>query len=596
MTNFNSILSKARFWANSPAFDQQTREEVQQLLRDNAESELTERFYRNLSFGTGGMRGIMGAGTFRINRYNIQKATFAVLTYLRSRFPQGTELRVAISYDSRHNSRTFATSAAEVIASFGGKAFVTKDMRPTPLLSYMVRHFRCHAGICITASHNPSSYNGFKVYLSYGGQLVPPHDQTVVQCYNGLEDFTPEISCNYAQALKEGRVEEVGEEVDQRYLDEVRKLSLHPEGRDQIKVVYTPLHGTGVHLVPAALRAFGFQEVHMPPAQAKPDGDFPTVALPNPEDPRAFAQALDLARSVGGDVVLATDPDADRIGVIIKADNDYHFLNGNQLSCLLQDYLLSSLKENGSLPENALIIKTIVTTDLLGKIAERYGAHCEETLTGFKWIAARIEAYERGEIQPYRRFICGGEESYGFLAGDFVRDKDAVLACALTAEMVAYYRSKGFSLLQRLDDIFKNCGVYWEDLHSIDLPGMAGAQQTAALMKGLAERPPRRVAGIEVLRVLDYAAGKNREWQGDALVEAAALEFPSEPVLQFLLRDGSKVSIRPSGTEPKVKIYLAACDQRLGLQGADLAAAKRSLQDKLRALHTAFSELVKVVS
>jgi phosphoglucomutase len=595
MKHDNGILAKARYWATNAAFDEQTRKEVGSLLQENSLAELNERFYRNLSFGTGGMRGIMGAGTFRINRYNIQKATSAFLCYLTEAFPEVCELRVAISYDSRHNSRTFALAAAEVIASRGGKVFVTAEMRPVPFLSFLVRDYACHGGICITASHNPPSYNGFKVYLSYGGQLVPPHDQAVVAHYNRLENFTPEISCSFAEGLRLGRVEEVGAEMDKRYLAEVCKLSLYAGGRDDLTIVYSPLHGTGGFLVPQALRAFGFSKIFIPPEQAEPDGAFPTVSSPNPEDPHAFTIALALARKVGGDVVLATDPDSDRIGVSIReADGEYHFLNGNQLSCLLHEYLLAGLSAQQGLPRESLIIKTIVTTDLLVKIAEHYGVHWEETLTGFKWIAARIEAYEQGEILPYRRFICGGEESYGFLAGNFVRDKDAVLACALTAEMTAYYRSHGRNLLQCLDDIFTRCGVYWEALHSIDLPGRAGAQQTAALMQRLSTNPPRRIAGSEVLQVVDYQRGLSSRWHGESLQQVGRTELPAEPMLQFFLSDGSKLSIRPSGTEPKVKIYLAAKDARRGLQGAALAASKQQLQGRLAELAAALPELLEL--
>jgi phosphoglucomutase len=593
MNTIASVLAKAKYWATHSAFDQDTRHEVQQLLRNNDTKELTERFYRNLSFGTGGMRGIMGAGTYRINRYNIQKATSAFLSYLEENFPETKELRIAISYDSRHHSREFANAAAEIIASRGGKAFITAEMRPTPLLSFMVRHFSCQGGICITASHNPPVYNGFKVYLSYGGQLVPPHDHAVVDYYSQLDEFTPDISRSYVESLADGAIVEVGEEIDRAYLAEVQSLSLNVQGRENLKIVYTPLHGTGGFLVPAALRNFGFKEVHLPSEQAQPDGDFPTLVSPNPEDPRAFEIALALARKIDADLILATDPDSDRIGVMIPTGKGFYFINGNQLSCLLQNYLLSALQEQGRLPKNSLIVKTIVTTDLLREIAALYDVHCEETLTGFKWIAARVEAYEQGLLQPYRQFICGGEESYGFLAGNFVRDKDAVIAAALTAEMVAVYKSRGMTLLDGLDEIFSRCGVFWEALHSVDLPGMAGAQQMATLMQRLAEQPPREIAGIAVQRIVDYQQGISKEWVEGCLRSGEPTTLPAEAVLQFFLEDGSTISIRPSGTEPKVKIYLAVRDKRRNLRGEALAASKVALQDKLGRFAKSLPDLLK---
>ncbi len=593
MNHDNAILAKARYWASNAVFDEKTRAEVAKLLQENALAELNERFYRNLSFGTGGMRGIMGAGTFRINCYNIQKATSALFLYLQESFPETRELRLAISYDSRHKSREFAEAAAEVIVARGGRVFLTAEMRPTPLLSFLVRDFSCHGGICITASHNPSNYNGFKVYLAYGGQLVPPHDQAVVAHYDRLENFIPEVPVAFAEAVRSGQVEEVGAELDKRYLAEILKLSLYSGGREGLKIVYSPLHGTGGFLVPQALRVFGFTQLFIPPEQAEPDGAFPSLVSPNPEDPRAFALALALASKVGAELVMATDPDSDRIGVCIRErGGEYSFLNGNQLSCLLHEYLLAGLDAGGGLPAQGLVIKTIVTTDLLAEIARHYGVSCEETLTGFKWIAARIEAYERGEILPYRQFICGGEESYGFLAGTFVRDKDAVLACALTAEMVAYYKSKGLTLLEGLDEIFTRSGVYVEALHSVDLPGMAGAQQSAALMQALASSPPHSLAGLRVERVIDYNAATVKERRGEDFELCARTTLNREQTLQFILSDGSKLSVRPSGTEPKVKIYLAVVDKRRGLRGAALAASKTALHEKLKRLAEALPLLL----
>ena len=599
-----TIDQRAHYWATSKAFDAETNGEVQVLLDQLADGgssataaakELTDRFYRDLEFGTGGLRGILGAGTSRMNLFNVRKATTALATYLLG-LPvnRGKSLRVAISHDSRLFSRDFAKATAEVLAAHGIEALVTKDLRPVPMLSFMVRHFSCQAGVCITASHNPPEYNGYKVYWSNGGQLVPPHDQGIIDCYGAIAGYDQLKHLPWETGIGRGLIQEVGAELDEAYFAKVMALSLSASGRQGFKIVYSPLHGSGLYPVTEMLKRFGFDDVTVVPEQRDPDGKFPTVKSPNPESPAAMAMARELARKIGADLILATDPDCDRIGMEIRVGDDYFRPNGNQIGCLLTEYVLSQQAARHQLPSDPLVIKTVVTTDMQSDIATAYGATCDETLTGFKWICDRIEAYETGAMTPMRTFVCGGEESYGFLAGSFVRDKDAVIGAVLAAEMVAYYRARGETVVQVLDRLFATHGAYYETLCDLTLPGKDGAEQIAQMMARLRKNPPRAIDGIDVAKLRDFEQRQVFAAKGDGFVAAETLSLPKSNVLQFILNDGTKVSVRPSGTEPKIKFYVSVKDPSArGQDGATLKAIKARCQDRAQRIEAIFVNMAK---
>lgn len=597
MQTTSDINELARYWATSPAFDAETRDEISRLVARNDEKELTERFYRDLEFGTGGLRGILGAGTSRMNIYNVRKATTALALHLIDTFPQeaaARTLKVAISHDSRRFSREFAKATAEVLVANGIQALITKDLRPVPMLSFMTRHFGCHAGVCVTASHNPPDYNGYKVYWQTGGQLVPPHDKAIIQKYAAIKGYEAIKRLDYEKALKEGRVREVGDELDEAYFAKVKALSMHPEGRAGFKIVYSPLHGSGRYPVVEMLKRFGFTDVTVVPEQELPDGSFPTVKSPNPENPAALDMARELARKIDADLILATDPDCDRIGMEIKVAGQFFRPNGNQIGALLNEYFLQGLKESGRLPESPAVIKTVVTTDLQADLAKEFGASCEETLTGFKWICDLIEAYETGAHAPKRTFVCGGEESYGFLAGSFVRDKDGVISCCLAAEMVAYYKSKHLSVVDVLDSMFQRHGVYHETLHDLTLPGKEGAEQIAQMMERLRKDPPRVIDGIPVAKLRDFETRQELEAAQGAFRATGTLALPKSNVLQFILNDGTKVSVRPSGTEPKIKFYVSVKDpQGAGKRGDALQKVKARCQERAKRIEDIFVAMAK---
>ncbi len=584
------ISKLAEYWATSVVFDEKTRAEVRSLIQSKNEKELTERFYRDLEFGTGGMRGILSAGAARMNIYNVRKASQAFADHLNAHF--GEEKKsIAISYDSRHFSREFAEATAEVMAANGISAYITKEMRPTPMLSFMVRHYGCKGGVCVTASHNPPEYNGYKVYWETGGQIVPPHDEAVIKRYGEITSYETIRFMPFKEAKQKGLVHEVGAEFDEIYFKEVEKLSVRKEGRSGFKIVYSPLHGTGAYPVPEALKRYGFKDVNVVPEQAIPDGNFPTVKYPNPEDPEAMRMAIELGRKLKADLVLGTDPDTDRIGIVVREGDDYRIFNGNQIGSLLVDFYLSGLKDSGRMPANPLVIKTIVTTDQQIDIARHYGASCEETLTGFKWICQLIDDIEKGRSKPFRQYVCGGEESYGFLAGTFVRDKDAVSACCLAAEMVAYYKSLGKSLSDVLDGIYRRHGVYLESLATLTLPGKEGADRIRQMMARMRSDPPKEIAGSTVKILRDLEAQKVMSFeQGRTSVQDLAL--PSSNVLQFVLADGSKVSARPSGTEPKIKFYFSVHRPLVSTaSAAELEQAKAQAAKRLTELEAAFNAM-----
>ena len=539
----DSVLKKAQSWLDG-AYDEETRTAVRKMM-ENDPQELTEAFYKDLEFGTGGLRGIMGVGSNRMNKYTVGAATQGFANYLKMNFPDIGQIKVAIAYDSRNNSRYFAEVTADVFSANGIKVYLFDDLRPTPELSFAIRHFHCQGGIVITASHNPKEYNGYKAYWDDGGQLISPHDKNVISEVQKITDIA-EVKFNRKTDL----IEIIGEEVDKIYLEHIKSLSLSPEiirKQKDLKIVYTPIHGTGAKLVPEALKDFGFENIHVVKEQAVADGNFPTVISPNPEEPAALEMALNLADEVQADLVMATDPDSDRVGIAVRKDGKMVLLNGNQAATLLIYYLLEKWHEKGKLTGKEYIVKTIVTTELLFDMADKYKVEHFDVLTGFKYIVDIIKKLE-GEKQ----FIGGGEESYGYLVGDFVRDKDAVISCAMLAEVAAWTNDKGIGMFDLLKQIYLEFGFYKEKLISIVRKGKAGAEEIQKMMDDFREKTPVRLNGSKVVLVKDYLTGKEKNLKTG---EEKEILLPRSNVLQLFTEDGSKISVRPSGTEPKIKFY-----------------------------------------
>ena len=576
------VKTRLENWLTSDAFDGETKAELQGLIDAKSWKEITNRFYKEMAFGTGGLRGVVGAGSAYMNIYNIRKATTAFCYYLKKAFPN-ENLKVAISYDSRNFSKEFAQASAEICAYRGVEAYITKELRPVPMLSYMVRHFKCHGGFCITASHNPPEYNGFKVYWNYGGQIVPPHDKNIIETYNSLNDYSEFKFMPFEQGLKENKIHYVGEEFDQKYFEQVKSLSFGGKTAD-LKVVYTPLHGTGAYPVETCLRQIGFEDVSVVTSQKEPDGNFPTVKSPNPEDPSALKIALEQADETNADLVMATDPDSDRIGIGVRDQSGKMWLpNGNQIACLLTDYVLRRSKEHDKL-KGAYTIKTIVTTELVRKISLHYGVEVLETLTGFKWICGLSESLSHSD--PDKVYLCGGEESYGFLMGNFVRDKDGVSACAIAAEMVSFYKSLGKTLDQVLDEIYLQHGYFVEKLVSVTKKGQEGAQEISSMMEAWRSCPPTEIAGIKVNMLLDYQKQKSFKREKSEFIQGDTLDLPVSNVLQFKLEDNSLISVRPSGTEPKIKFYFSI--QQTCSDAGSLKQSKLACKEKLAKIESSF--------
>ena len=533
-----NYLEAAESWLGSD-FDAHTRERVKYLI-DNDRKELEESFYKHLEFGTGGLRGIMGVGTNRMNKYTVGMATQGVANYMKRNFKEKDKIKVAISYDCRNNSREFAQITANVFAANGFKVYLFDSLRPTPELSYTIRHFKCQGGVMITASHNPKEYNGYKAYWEDGAQITAPHDTNII---NEVLKITSPKQVLFT--CQKPDIEIIGEETDRSYLKDISTLFLSPDSvrrHNDLKIVYTPLHGTGIKLVPAALEMIGFKNIYKVEEQCVNDGDFPTVKSPNPEESSAMEMAVKLAEEKGADIVMATDPDADRLGIAVRNnENKIVLLNGNQTATLLTYYLLRRWKELGRLSSGSYMVKTIVTTQLLAVMAERFGVKMYNVLTGFKYIAQVVREHEGKGT-----FIGGGEESYGYNAGEFVRDKDAVVASCLVAECAAWAADEGKSLYTLLQDIYKEFGYYMQALVSVTKQGKSGLEEIQNIMKRYRETPPLELAGSSVTKVIDY----NRP-------EETGL--PKSNVLQFFAEDGSVVSVRPSGTEPKIKFYFEVC-------------------------------------
>ncbi len=561
-----NILSKVEQWLDG-GFDAETVAAIRKLQQENPE-ELTDAFYRNLEFGTGGLRGVMGVGTNRMNKYTVGMATQGFANYLKKSFPG--EVKIAISHDSRNNSRFFAEVAANVMAANGIKVYLFESLRPTPELSFCIRHLKCQGGIMLTASHNPREYNGYKAYWDDGAQLVPPHDKNVIL---EVEKISGIGEVNWAGW--EQNITIVGKEIDEAYLNMLKGLSIHPEAiaaQHDLKIVYTPIHGTGITMVPEVLKRFGFTNVHVVEEQSKPDGNFPTVVYPNPEEAEAMSIGLKKAAALDADILLGTDPDADRVGIAVKDHTGrWILLNGNQTAVLLFNYIVESRKRKGLAQPNDYICKTVVTSDLIDVFAASNNIHCYNTLTGFKWIADLIHRLEGKE-----HFVCGGEESYGYMIGDNVRDKDAVASVAMICEMAAYAKNQGKSLFEQLIDIYIRYGFYKESLISITKKGMKGAEEIAAMMSRYRENPPATINGSRVVKIFDYQLQYVTTL---ATGERTPIDLPKSNVLQFLLEDGSRISARPSGTEPKIKFYFSVHEHLESV--ADLERVEQLLDAKV---------------
>ena len=544
------VKKKAENWLNSN-IDKSAKKQIKYLLENN-EKELIESFYKDLEFGTGGLRGIMGVGTNRMNIYTLGMATQGLCNYLKQEFSHLKEIKTAIAYDSRNNSRLFAETTAKIFAANGFRVYLFDELRPTPELSFAIRHFGCQSGVVITASHNPKEYNGYKVYWEDGGQIIKPHDKNIIAEVQKITSIN-EINFNG----NEENISIIGEEIDNIYTDKIRGLSLSPEiisRNNDLIIVYTPIHGAGVRLVPLALRKMGFEKILNVPEQDIVNGDFPTVKSPNPEENAALKMAIRKAKENEADIVLGTDPDADRVGVVVKDNRGkYIILNGNQTAALLIYYLLTRWNEKGKLSGREYIVKTIVTTDLLAEIANKYRVEHFDVLTGFKYIADVIKHFEGKKV-----FIGGGEESYGYLAGEFVRDKDAIISCSLIAETAAWARDKGMTLYDLLLHIYIDYGFFKEHLISIERKGKEGAEEIALMMKNFRNNPPVQINNSEVIDIIDYLDESSLEKINRKNGE---IEIPASDVLQFFTKDGSKISVRPSGTEPKIKFYFGVRDK-----------------------------------
>ncbi|OYD40454.1 phosphoglucomutase [Sphingobacterium cellulitidis] len=554
----------------SEEYDQDTVAKVKGLVDNNEETELLDSFYKELEFGTGGLRGIMGVGSNRMNKYTIGKATQGLANYLIKQFPN-QEIKVAVSYDSRNNSQAFGNLVADVFSANGIKVYLFEELRPTPVLSFAVRHFKCQGGVMLTASHNPKEYNGYKAYWNDGGQLVAPHDKNVITEVNAIKSVK---DIKFERVDK--NIELVKEDFDQIYIDANLKLSIHPEAvkaQKDLKIVYSPIHGTGITIVPKMLEAWGFQNVQVVEDQAKPDGNFPTVVYPNPEEEEAMSKAMAKGQEIDADVVMATDPDADRVGVAVKLPSgEFQLINGNQIGSLLTYYVLSSKKDLGQLKANQYIVKTIVTSNLFSDIAKSFDVKSYETLTGFKFIGEVMT-----ELEGKETYLVGGEESYGFLVGDLVRDKDAVNSCAFIAEMTAYFKNQGKSLYDVLLSLYLDYGYYKEKLISLTKKGKAGADEIKQMMADLRANLPKTLGAIEVVEVRDYETSEATDM---ATGKKTKIDLPKSDVLQFITKDGDVISARPSGTEPKIKFY---CSVRENLEfTSEYGQVSNRLDDKVR--------------
>lgn len=567
-----AILARVQVWLNGN-YDAETKATIEHLQKDNPD-ELADAFYRNLEFGTGGLRGIMGVGTNRMNKYTVGMATQGFANYLKKTYGDAP-VKVAIGHDSRNNSRFFAETTANVFAANGCEVYLFEALRPTPELSFAIRHLGCQAGVVCTASHNPKEYNGYKAYWNDGGQLVPPHDKNVI---TEVEAITSVDEVKWSGG--ESRIKLMGKDMDAAYIEMVKGLSVYPDviaKQHDLKIVYTPIHGTGITLVPDVLKAFGFTNVTVVDEQATPDGNFPTVVYPNPEESEAMHIGLQKAKALDADILLGTDPDSDRVGIGVKNHKgEWVLMNGNQTAVLAFAYMMEARRAKGIAQPNDMVISTIVTTEMINDVAKANNVACYNVLTGFKWIAELVKAKEGKE-----NYIVGGEESFGLMIGDKTRDKDAISAVALLCEMAAYEKNQGRTLFDKMIDLYTQYGFYYENLISITKKGMNGQKEIAAMMEGYRTNPPATINGAQVVQLLDYQLQ-----QGKNLVtgEFWSIDLPKSNVLQFVTADGSKISARPSGTEPKIKFYFSV--------KTDLAS-RADFDAKLAELENKISGIVK---
>ena len=575
-----NVLEKVNTWLNGE-YDIDTKQYIQKLIDDANETELTDSFYKDLEFGTGGLRGLIGVGSNRMNRYTVGTATQGLANYLNKTFP-GQEIKVAIAYDSRIKSDEFAGIIADIFSANGITVYLFEALRPTPELSFAIRLLGCKSGVVVTASHNPKEYNGYKAYWTDGSQVVAPHDTNVIDEVNAIASIE-EIRF----AGDASKIIKIGADVDEKYLAHILSLSISKDAiarQKDLKIVYTPLHGTGVTLVPQLLAKMGFEAVTVIEEQAEPagNGQFPTVVYPNPEESEAMSIAVNKAKEIDADLVLGTDPDSDRVGIAVKNHHgEIQLLNGNQTASVLIYYLLNAWKDAGKLTGTQFVCKTIVTTDLIDKMAESYNVNCYNTLTGFKYIAQVIREKEGKE-----QFIGGGEESYGYLIGDAVRDKDAIASCAVIAELTAYAKDKGLSLFDMLMEIYKQFGFYYEGLISLTKKGKAGADEIQQMMADFRANPPKSIAGSTVIRMDDYKALTTTDFASGVTtaIPSGEMGIESSNVLQFFTEDGTKFTCRPSGTEPKIKFYVGV---RAALENnEDFDSVYASLKEKVQGIGT----------
>ena len=568
-TLLKEVTAKAQTWLGQ-GYDEKTKAEVRRMLENEDKTELIESFYKDLEFGTGGLRGIMGAGTNRMNIYTVGAATQGLSNYLKKEFADLPQIKVVIGHDCRNNSRLFAETSADIFSANGIKVYLFESLRPTPEMSFTIRELGCQSGIILTASHNPKEYNGYKAYWNDGAQMISPHDKNTIAEVNkirSVEDIKFKGNPNL--------IEIIGEEIDKLFLERIKTLSLSPEAIERhkaMKIVYTPIHGTGVKLIPAVLKEYGFSNIIHVPEQDIVSGDFPTVVSPNPEEPAALDMAIKKAQETGAELVLASDPDADRIGIAVKNDKgEFILVNGNQIAMIFLNYLITRYRELGRLTGNEYIVKTIVTTELIKNIADKNNVKYFDCYTGFKWIAAVIR-----ENEGKMKYIGGGEESYGFLAEDFVRDKDAVSACALMAEIAAWAKDNGKTMYEMLQDIYLTYGYAKQKGISVVRKGKSGAEEIEAMMKNYRNNPMKEIAGSKVILVKDYATLVANDLTEN---EKYTIDMPTTSnVLQYFTEDGTKVSIRPSGTEPKIKFYIEVKGElksREDYEKADAAADKK---------------------
>ncbi|MEM6348271.1 MAG: phospho-sugar mutase [Bacteroidota bacterium] len=565
-----SVLEKANQWLNS-SIDEDSKAEINRMLNSENTDEIIDSFYKDLEFGTGGLRGIMGVGSNRVNKYTIGMATQGFANYLNATF-SGEEISVAIAYDSRNNSQLFGEVTASVFSANGIKVYLFEELRPTPELSFAVRYLGCKGGVVLTASHNPKEYNGYKAYFDDGGQVTPPHDKNIVAEVAKVSLDTVNFEAD------ESKIERITTSIDEPYLEKITTNVVTPEAiknQHDLKIVFSPIHGTGITMVPPILKKLGFTEVHTVPEQSIPDGNFSTVIYPNPEEAEAMSMALNMAKEMDADLVMGTDPDSDRVGIGVKNHHgEWQLLNGNQAASCMIYYLLKARQDKNLLDGKQYICKTIVTTDLLDAMAERFGVDCYNVLTGFKYIAEKIK-----ELEGQKEFIGGGEESYGYLVNDFVRDKDAIISCAMLAEVVAWAKDQGITLFDLLMEIYQQYGMYREHLISIKRTGKKGAEEIQQMMADLRANPPASIAGSKVAKMRDYKSSVEKDLASES---ESSIDFPVSNVLQFMAEDGTKVSARPSGTEPKIKFYFSV--QAPMAEKSDFDSVYAQLGDKIEAI------------